>query len=159
MIRKTLIVSLVVAASAFAAPPVLERAPTLPSNFTMQCEEGSTWAGQYGLKHGFIGCVDAQGQMQGKTFYIYADGSIQDIGLMDHGNRTGVWKHFDRQGNKIGETTFVNDRFEGKRVTFHANGQIRTIDNWNQGALVGVRQYFDMNGNMATSFATADTTK
>ena len=156
MIRKMIAVQLFVVAGAFAQSATLEKAPVLQPGAVGQCAAGSTWAGSAGLQQGFVGCVDSQGKMHGNTTFVYADGKVQDVGVMNHGARTGLWKHFDRQGNKIGETRFVNDSFDGTRVTFHINGQVRSVDNWSRGQRVGERQYFDMNGRQVASYTQAD---
>jgi len=153
MIRKMLVVSAVAAASAFAGPVAAEKAPTLSTGYSMQCAAGTTPAAAEGKRLGFVGCVDAQNNAHGNTIFIYANGTVEDVGVMNHGHRTGLWKHFDRSGTKVGETTFSNDHFQGIRKTFHANGQVRTVDNWNQGALVGERQYFNAAGEQVAPWA------
>ncbi len=142
MIRKMITVQLVLGAAAFAAPPVLtvERAPALPTHF--ECAAGTTRT----TRTDQFACRDAKGALQGQAILLNKQGGVESIGRFEGGNRVGLWKHFDKNGVKEGETEFVADNFHGRRVFFYPNGQLKTVETWSNGARQGERITFDMNG-------------
>lgn len=139
MIRKMIAAQLVVGAVAFAAPSVVEHAPTLPTQFS--CAAGTTRS----TRTDQFSCVDAKGVAQGQAVLLNKQGGVESIGAYENGYRVGTWKHFDKNGIKEGETQFIADNFHGSRVFYYPNGQLKIVENWANGKLAS-RVNYDANG-------------
>jgi len=117
-------------------------------------------------KRGFLISVesinryDADGFKHGVWKSFYEDYSLKTEEIYVHGERNGIFKEYDRNGNVRSIKKYSND-VEDKvdvvsplkyRRDYYKNGQVKTEVTFRNGKPEGIRRDFDENGNVVKSF-------
>ncbi len=85
------------------------------------------------------------------TVFIYqrilsVNGNLQIEGVLENGERHGMWKSYYPNGNVWSKTGFINGKSEGETITFYPNGQIRYTGFYSEGEKDGEWQWYDSTG-------------
>lgn len=143
------LLSVAVAAVAFAQAPVVEKAPTIRADYKLACPAGTRQVGGAKSNLQMLGCMklgpEGQRQFHGPMISFYASGHVEAMGQAEEGFRSGKWVFFDEAGIKAGETEFLKGDFNGRRVFFNTDGTLKSEENWVKGMRQGPQKTF-LNG-------------
>jgi len=140
------LLTVAVAAVAFAQAPAVEKAPAIRADHKLACPAGTKQVGGLKSNMQLFACMKlgAEGMrvFHGPMISLYASGKVEAVGQAEDGFRTGKWTFFNEQGVKTGETEFLKGDFNGRRAFFNADGSLKAEENWVKGMRQGPQTTF-----------------
>jgi hypothetical protein len=156
VIRKFIAFQAAIAAIAFAqTAPVLQRAPTIPSDYKLQCPAGTHQVGGVESGMALIACMkdsnDGTRVFHGPMVSLWPSGKVEAVGQVVDGLRSGRWTLYDKNGLATGETDFLAGDYHGRRVQFYPTGALKFEENWVKGRRMGVQKSWSATGELAVA--------
>jgi MORN repeat variant len=108
------------------------------------------------LYHGPVWRWYRSGKLEGKEYYVYGDaagvwpsyyenGHMSSLGAFEKGEKRGLWKYWDKQGQLRTEVTYSD---EGNLHTdYYPSGRKKAVGVFAQSGKIGKWTYWDENGN------------
>lgn len=156
MIRKFIMFQAAFSAIAFAqTSPASQRAPTVTSDYKLQCPSGTHQVGGAESGMELIACVkdsnDGSRVFHGPMVSLWPSGKVEAVGEVVDGLRSGRWTLYDKSGLKTGETDFLAGDYHGRRVQFYPSGVLKLEENWVKGRRQGVQKSWSATGELAVA--------
>lgn len=147
MIRKLVMFSMTVAGVALAQAPSVVRAPEFKAGSPMACPTGSKQLnGAGGTLAGCAKLVDGKPVFHGPVVRLYDNGTVEAVGQLKDGLRTGKWQMFTKDGALTSEIEFLDDRYNGHRIEYGSNGKVLIDELYVAGKREGVQKKYDGQG-------------
>lgn len=108
-----------------------------------------------------INRYDANHKAQGKWKWFYDDGTLKEEGTFTHGLKNGYFKQYDRKGNLLSVSKYVNGEKEQKveelskldvKTDYWPNGKPKIIASYKNGVPEGVRREYNQEGKVEKSY-------
>ena len=108
-----------------------------------------------------INRYDAAHRRHGKWKWFYEDGTLKMEGTFDHGLKNGYFKEYDRQGNLLSVSKYVNGEKEQKveeltklnvKTDYWPNGKPKIVATYKNGIPEGVRREYNKQGQIEKSY-------
>lgn len=97
--------------------------------------------------------VELNGEVvNGEEMYYYDDGTLKaKVPVNAEGQKEGIAKYYDEQGNLEKTSNYKNDLLNGEMCTYYPSGQLSNVSNFKNGLGEGsVIEYFENGQVMAT---------
>lgn len=108
-----------------------------------------------------INRYDADNKPHGKWKWFYEDGTLKMEGNFNHGLKNGYFKEYDRKGNLVSVSKYVNGEKEHKveelskldvKTDYWPNGKPKIVATYKNGVPEGVRREYDKKGKIQKSY-------
>jgi len=108
-----------------------------------------------------INRYDADKKPQGKWKWFYEDGILKMEGNFNHGLKNGYFKEYDRKGNLVSVSKYVNGEKEHKveeiskldvKTDYWSNGKPKIVATYKNGVPEGVRREYNEKGKIEKSY-------
>lgn len=94
--------------------------------------------------------MDKSGKISANIRSFYADGTLEEQGMLLHGEKHGTWTKFDENGNKVSTGKYNMGLKDGNWKVWDSNGTLRVEMNYENGKRTGSWKMFDENGNLVS---------
>lgn len=92
--------------------------------------------------------MDKSGKVSATIQSFYADGSLEEQGMLLHGEKHGAWVKYDEAGNKESQGKYNSGLKDGNWKVWDSNGTLRVEMNYENGKRIGVWKMYDADGNL-----------
>ncbi len=92
--------------------------------------------------------MDKSGKVSGNIQSFYANGSIEEQGMLLHGEKHGAWMKYDEDGNKTSQGKYNSGLKDGNWKVWDSNGTLRVEMNYEDGKRIGSWKMYDADGNL-----------
>jgi len=92
--------------------------------------------------------IEPDGSYSGNIAAYFEDGAIEEVGVLNKGEKTGKWLKYNSEGNVIASAKFKDGKKDDVWKIWDGNGQIRMTMYYDEGKRVGTWKFYDENGEL-----------